>query len=214
MKIGILGTGDVGRAIGNGFVALGHDVKMGARSAGNDKARDWVKSAGAHASEGSFADAAQFGEIVVLCTLGVANESAVRGAGLDNFRGKLVIDTTNPLEHAKGRPPTLAVGTTDSGGEQLQRLLPEAKVVKAWNTVGNAHMFKPSFAGGPPDMFIAGNDEGAKQTTTKILRDFGWDVLDLGGIENSRWLEAMCMAWVAYGFKSGGWNHAFKLLRK
>ncbi|HEU4787844.1 MAG TPA: hypothetical protein VFS57_10555, partial [Gemmatimonadaceae bacterium] len=103
---------------------------------------------------------------------------------------------------------------TDSGGDQVQRWLPDARVVKAFNIVGNAHMFRPEFPGGPPDMFIAGNDESAKATVSGILKSFGWEVIDLGGIEGSRYLEPMAMAWVVHGFRSGSWNHAFKLLRK
>lgn len=102
----------------------------------------------------------------------------------------------------------------DSGGERVQRLVPEARVVKAFNTVGNAHMFRPSFPGGPPDMFLCGDDDGAKKKMGEILREFGWGVADVGGIESSRYLEALCMVWVIYGMRTGGWNHAFKLLKK
>ena len=214
MKVGVLGTGDVGRTLGSGFVELGHDVKMGARSAGNEKASAWANAAGPTASHGTFEDAARFGEIVVVATLGIANESAIRAAGTDSFDGKLVVDTTNPLDFSGGMPPKLAVGTTDSGGEQLQRLLPRAKVVKAFNTVGNAHMFRPQFPGGPPDMFICGDDDGAKQRLGEILIEFGWGIVDIGGIEGARYLEAMCLAWVLYGIRQNTWNHAFKLLRK
>jgi predicted dinucleotide-binding enzyme len=210
----MLGTGDVGRALGKGFVALGHDVKMGSRDAANEKAAAWAREAGPKASVGTFAEAASFGEIVVLATLGVANESVLRMAGPEKLRGKVVIDTTNPLDFGSGMPPKLAVTGNDSAGERVQRLLPDARIVKAFNTVGNTHMFRPSFPGGPPDMFICGNHDDAKQKVGAILRDFGWGVVDLGGIEASRWLEAMCMAWVFYGLRTSSWNHAFKLLRK
>ncbi|HEX4914959.1 MAG TPA: NAD(P)-binding domain-containing protein [Vicinamibacterales bacterium] len=214
MQIGILGTGDVGKALGKGFVALGHTVKMGARDARSEKAMAWARDAGANASFGSFADAATFGEVIVLATLGVANESAITMAGREHFGGKVVIDTTNPLDFSGGMPPKLAVSGNDSGGEQVQRLLPDAFVVKAWNTVGNASMFRPEFAGGPPDMFICGNNEAAKATVTGLLKDFGWGVLDTGGIESSRYLEAMCMVWVLSAIRDGQWNRAFKMLRK
>jgi predicted dinucleotide-binding enzyme len=214
MKVGILGTGDVAKALGKGFIALGHEVKMGSRSASSEKALSWVKEMGAKASAGTFADAASFGEVVVLATLGVANESALKAAGPEKLRGKVVIDATNPLDTSGGFPPKLAVGLTDSGGEHVQRLVPEAHVVKAFNTVGNPHMFRPNFPGGPPDMFICGNDTGAKKTVEALLKDFGWGSVDLGGIESSRYLEAMCMAWVLHGFRTNTWNHAFKLLRK
>ena len=214
MKIGVLGPGDVGKALGKAFVTLGHDVKMGAREAGNEKAAAWAKEMGSKASSGTFADAAAFGDVIVLATLGVANESALAAAGPDRLRGKSVIDTTNPLDFSKGFPPSLSPSGTDSGGEQLQRSLPGARVVKAFNTVGNVSMFRPDLPGGPPDMFIAGDDADAKKTVGGIVKDFGFNVIDVGGIESSRYLEAMCMTWVVYGIKTGTWNHAFKLLRK
>ena len=214
MNVGILGTGDVGKAIGRGFVALGHSVKMGARDPQNEKALAWAREAGANASAGSFADASSFGDIVVLATLGVANESAIAMAGPKRFRGKVLIDTTNPLDFSGGMPPKLAVSGNDSGGEQVQRLVPDAQVVKAFNTVGNGVMYRPDFPGGRPDMFICGNHDEAKNTVGTILSDFGWDVVDVGGIESSRYLEAMCMVWVLSAMRGGHWNQAFKLLRK
>lgn len=214
MKVGILGTGDVGRALGKAFVTLGHDVKMGSRTAASEKALAWAGEMGSRASAGTFADAAAFGEIVVLATLGVANEEALRSAGLENFAGKLLIDTTNPLDFSGGVPPKLAVSGDDSGGERVQRLIPRARVVKAFNTVGNPFMFKPDFPGGPPDMFIAGNDEQAKEQMRQLLTEFGWGVIDTGGIESSRYLEAMCIVWVISALKSGNWNQAFKMLQK
>jgi predicted dinucleotide-binding enzyme len=214
MRVGILGTGDVGKALGKGFVTLGDDVKMGSREAKNEKALAWAREMGAKASVGTFAEAAAFGEIVVLATLGVANESALKLAGPENLRGKVVIDTTNPLDFTAGVPPKLAVTGNDSGGERVQRLLLDAHVVKAFNTVGNAFMFRPSFPGGPPDMFFCGNNDDAKQKVVAILRDFGWGIVDVGGIESSRYLEAMCMVWVLSGIHTNSWTHAFKLLKK
>lgn len=216
MKIGILGTGEVGRALGTGFVTLGHETKLGSRDARNEKALAWAREAGPKASAGTFADAAAFGDIVVLATLGVANESALALAGPDRLRGKILIDATNPLDFSKGVPPTLAVSGNDSGGERVQKFLPHARVVKAFNTVGNAHMFRPQFPGGPPDMFVCGNDGEAKKQVAALLADFGWGVADVGGIESSRYLEAMCMVWVLYAFSltPPSWNHAFKMLRK
>lgn len=214
MKIGILGTGDVGKALGTGFVSAGHEVRMGSRKAGNEKARAWAAEAGPKASEGAFADAARFGEVVVLATLGSAAEEVVGLAGRDHLEGKVLIDATNPLSFPKGRPPELFVGHSDSLGERVQRRATGARVVKAFNTVGNAHMFKPDFPGGPPDMFIAGNDDGAKRTVTDILTSFGWGTIDLGGIEASRYLEPLCLVWVLHGIRSGSWSHAFKLLKK
>jgi len=215
VKIGILGTGDVGRALGTGFVALGHEVRIGARSANHEKALEWVGEMGAHASQSTFADAAGFGEVVVFATLGVANPDVVKAIGPESVAGKVVIDVTNPLDFSKGFPPDLAIKGDDSGGETLQRLIPAGKVVKAFNIVGNALMFRPELPGGPPDMFIAGDDAGAKATVTKILGDFGWpNVIDMGGIASSRWLEAMCIAWVLACSATGNWRQAFKLLRE
>jgi predicted dinucleotide-binding enzyme len=213
MKVGILGTGDVGQALGKGFVASGHEAMLGARSAGNEKAIAWAKAAGPKAKTGTFAEAAAFGEVVVLATLGVANESALKLAGHDNLRGKVLIDATNPLDFSSGGPKLAIVGN-DSAGEQVQRLVPAAHVVKAFNTVGNANFYEPSLPGGPPDMFYCGNDEAAKKKVDGILKEFGWGTVDLGGIESSRYLEAMCIAWCIYGVKTGTWTHAFKLLRK
>jgi predicted dinucleotide-binding enzyme len=214
MKVGILGTGDVGKALGAAFIALGHEVKMGAREATNEKALAFVEEQGARASAGTFAEAARSGEIVVLATLGMANARVLDAVGPEVVRGKVVIDATNPLDFSGGGPPRLGIAGQDSGGEQVQRLLPGAKVVKAFNIVGNAHMFRPDFPGGPPDMFICGNDEGAKKKVVELLTAFGWNSIDLGGIEVSRYLEAMCMVWVLHGVRTGSWNHAFKLLRK
>jgi predicted dinucleotide-binding enzyme len=214
MKVGILGTGDVGKALGRAFIALGHEVKMGAREATNDKALAFVAEQGGKATAGTFAEAARFGDMVVLATLGMANASVLDRIGPEILRGKVVIDATNPLDFSKGVPPTLGISGQDSGGEQVQRLIPGALVVKAFNIVGNAHMFRPEFPGGTPDMLICGNDEGAKKKVAELLTAFGWNSVDLGGIEVSRYLEAMCVVWVLYGARTGSWNHAFKMLRK
>jgi 8-hydroxy-5-deazaflavin:NADPH oxidoreductase len=213
MKIAILGTGDVGKALGKGFLALGHEVKMGSRQAGNEKAVAWAKEMGVSASEGSFADAAGSADIVVLATKGTAAEEAVKLAG-NALNGKILIDTTNPLDASGGFPPKLAYGVGDSGGERVQKAAPGAKVVKAFNSVGNAFMFRPELPGGPPDMFICGNDEEAKKKVGALLADFGWGVVDIGTIGASHYLEAMCLVWVLYGARSGKWGHAFKLLQK
>lgn len=213
MRVAVLGTGDVGKALGNAFLALGHEVRLGAREANNSKAQAWAARAEGHASVGTFAEAAAFGEIVVLATLGTAVNEVLQPPVVQACVHKLVIDTTNPLDFSQGEP-RLAVGHTDSGGEQVQRLLPSSQVVKAFNTVGNALMFRPALPGGPPDMFICGNEASAKERVTALLVDFGWRTIDLGGIESSRYLEAMCMVWVKFGLLSKSWTHAFKLLRK
>jgi predicted dinucleotide-binding enzyme len=163
---------------------------------------------------GTFAEAADFGEVVALATLWSGTPSAIMLAGRECLRGKALIDVTNPLVFHESGPPTLAVGHTDSGGEQVQRLLPESRVVKAFNIVGNPHFYKPDFPGGPPTMFYCGNDADAKKTVAQILVDFGWESADIGGIEGARLLEPMCILWVEYGFRNETWDHAFKMLRK
>ncbi len=213
MKVGILGSGDVGRKLGDGFIETGNTVKIGTRTPA--KVDSWVSKHGRNrASSGSFFDAASYGELVVIATLWDGTASAIKSAGPKNFEGKVVIDVTNPLEFSEGRPPRLAVGHTDSAGETVQRLLPKAKVVKAFNIVGNAHMVHPDFPGGPPTMFICGDDSEAKRSVEKILESFGWESVDIGGIEGSRYLEALAMLWIAYYFRTNNGDHAFKLLRK
>ncbi len=214
MRVGTLGTGDVGRVLGAGLVSLGHEVKIGSREPRGPKVEEWISKTGRGASGGTFAEAAAFGEVIVLATLWSGTENAIRLAEPKNFVGKTVIDATNPLVFTPNAPPALALGHTDSGGEQVQRWLPGAHVVKAFNIVGNAHMVHPQFPGGPPDMFICGNDEAAKKAVTEILNGFGWPAIDFGGIEGSRLLEPLCILWVLYGMRTGGWNHAFKMLRK
>jgi 8-hydroxy-5-deazaflavin:NADPH oxidoreductase len=211
MKVGVLGSGDVGKVLAGGFASLGHDVKIGSRDP--QKLAEFVRGAGKRVSAGTFEDAATFGDVVVLATLGSATENAIKLAGPKNFAGKVVIDTTNPLDFSTG-VPRLYVGHTDSLGEQVQRWLPDARVVKAFNTVGNAHMVKPKFPGGPPDMFLCGNDEEAKKLVSQICEQFGFGVIDIGGIDGSRHLEPMCMVWVLHGFRAKSWNHAFKMLHK
>jgi len=214
MKIGILGTGDVGRALGNAFIATGHEVMMGSRERKNEKAAAWASAAGSKASIGDFADAAAFGEVVVLALAWAGTENALKLAKPENLAGKVVIDAINPLVFEPGKPIRLAIGHTDSAGEQIQRWIPTAHVVKAFNTVGYGLMFKPDLPGGPPDMFICGNDAAAKQTVTGILTEFGWETIDIGGIEGSRLLEPLCVLWVGYAFRTKSYTHAFKLLRK
>ncbi len=213
MKIGILGTGDVGQVLGSGFVKLGHSVKMGSRNPNQEKIKAWLAKTGANASAGTFAEAAAFGDLAVLATLWAGTENAIRLADPKNLAGKVVIDATNPLDFSS-MPPKLAVGHTDSGGEQVQRWLPNSHVVKAFNSVGSPHMVRPDFPGGPPDMFICGNDTKAKETVTDLLKAFGWSVVDIGGIEGSRYLEPLAMIWILQFFRTRSGNHAFKLLRK
>jgi len=214
MKIGILGTGDVGQSLGSGLVALGHDVKLGSRDKNHPKSGAWVKKVGSRGSAGTFAEAAAFGEMLFLATLWTGTENVLQLAGPKTIGKKVVVDATNPLIYEEGKPPRLSLGLTDSGGEQVQRWLPDARVVKCFNTVGHAHMYKPDFPGGPPDMFICGNDATAKQSVTDLCKTMGWPTVDLGDITASRLLEPMCITWVLYGLRTNTWNHAFKLLRK
>lgn len=214
MHIGILGSGDVGRALGKGFADEGHEVMIGSRSPDSEKLAAWKEAAGKKARVGTFAEAAEFAGIAVLATLWSGTESAIRLADPKRFEGKLVIDVTNPLVFEEGKPPALALGHTDSGGEQVQRWLPGAHVVKAFNTVGHALMVHPDLPGGPPDMFICGDDAHAKSQVREILGSFGWPAIDIGGIEGARLLEPMCILWVRYGALTGTWQHAFKLLHK
>jgi predicted dinucleotide-binding enzyme len=213
MNIGIIGTGDVGQTLGTGFIKRGDEVKMGSRDPKNEALVSWVASNGPHASGGTFADAASFGDLIVIATSWSGAENALKLAGPSNFAGKMVIDATNPLDFSSGGPQ-LALGWKDSAGEQVQRWLPDAKVVKCFNIVGHAHMVHPDFPGGPPDMFIAGNDAAAKKTVTGILTAFGWPAIDVGGIEGARMLEPLALLWIVYAIRSKTSNHAFKLLRK
>ncbi|MBN2009816.1 NAD(P)-binding domain-containing protein [candidate division KSB1 bacterium] len=214
MKIGIIGSGVVGQTLGSGFNSLGHSVKIGTRDP--QKLQDWVKTNRPNASAGSFAETASFGDVIVVAVSWSGCENALKLADPKNFAGKVVIDATNPLKFTEqGKPPQLALGHTDSAGEQVQRWLPDAHVVKAFNIAGNAHMVHPDFPDGPPDMFICGNDNKAKQTVTEFLEAFGWPVIDLGDITKSRYLEPLAMIWVEYLFRNGfNPNHAFRLLRK
>ena len=210
MKIAVFGTGMVGNTIGSKLIALGHEVKMGSRTAGNQKAVEWAQGAGARASEGTFADAAAFGEMAFNCTAGAGAIPAVESAKA-GLAGKLLLDVSNPLDFSKGFPPTLSVSNDDSLGEQIQRALPETKVVKTLNTVNCLVMVDAARVnGGEHDMFVCGNDASAKGRATEILRGwFGWkSVLDLGDISAARATESYLHLWLRlYGaLKTGDFN--------
>jgi len=210
MKVGILGSGQVGQALGRGFVARGHQVTIGSREP--EKLSGWTEEVGEGAFAGTFDHAAAFGDVAVLACLGSAAEDVIGLAGPENLTGKVVIDATNPLQFSDDGPPSLFVAGDDSLGERVQRWLPDSKVVKAFNIVGNTLMVDPDLPGGPPTMLIGGDDAAAKATVTSILEDFGWEVSDLGGIETSRVLEQICIAWVLHGSRVGSWDFAFKIL--
>jgi predicted dinucleotide-binding enzyme len=199
MKIGILGTGMVGAAIGNKLVSLGHEVKMGSRTANNDKAVAWAKAAGAKASQGTFADAAGFGELIFNCTQGVGAMDALQAAGAGNLKGKILIDISNPLDFSKGMPPSLFAGNTDSLGERIQAAFPDTRVVKTLNTVTAEIMVNPGkIGGGDHTLFVSGNDAGAKATVGEFLKtQFGWkNLVDLGDITTARGTECYLPLWI------------------
>lgn len=214
MQIGILGSGEVGQTLGLGFAQLSHEVKIGSREPGSDKLKPWLAKAGKKASTGSFEETARFADLAVLATRWSGTQAAIELAQAENLARKVVMDVTNPILSEPNKPRQLALGHTDSGGEQVQRWLPHSKVVKAFNTVGSAHMVNPQFPNGPPDMFICGDDASAKQTVATLCKNFGWGVVDAGGIEGARLLEPLCLLWLAHGLHTGRWDHAFKLLQK
>jgi predicted dinucleotide-binding enzyme len=212
-RVGVLGTGEVGRRLAAGFRSRGHDVMIGTRHPDKSELHEWLSGDGAGIRGGTFAETAAHGELMVLAVLGNAAEEAIADAGPETFSGKVVIDAMNPLDFSGGFPPKLSITGEDSLGERVQRALPDAKVVKAFNTIGNPYFVEPSFSEGQPTMLIAGDDEGAKRTVGDVLADFGWsDVVDIGGIDGSRELEAICIAWVKIGGRRGSWDHGFKLL--
>ena len=210
MRIGIVGSGEVGRALGRGWGRHGHEVTLGSGHPERDELQEWQRETGQRVAD--FEEAAVSGELVALALRGSAVLEVLGRLGQEPFAGKVVVDATNPLRFDRGGPE-LYVGHVDSLGEQVQGALPDARVVKAYNTVGNALMVDPDLAGGPPTMFLAGNDEDAKATVVELLSATGWDAADLGDITAARELEAMCLAWVKYGARTGTWGHAFRLLR-
>lgn len=215
MKIGVLGSGDVGRRLGEGFIAKGHAVMLGTRTPSKAEVQGWLKETQGKGKVGSFSDSAAFGDVVVLACAGSAVDSVIKLAGERNFDGKLLIDATNPLDFSHGMPPGLFVGTTDSLGERVQRALPKARVVKCFNIVGNPTMVHPQMEQGLPTMLIAGNDVSAKAEVGRLLAEFGWEApIDIGGIDGSRWLEAFVPLWVRVAQASGTWTPAIKVLTK
>jgi predicted dinucleotide-binding enzyme len=209
----VLGSGEVGRRLASGFASRGHDVMIGSRDPDKPELRAWLAGDGTGVAAGTFAQTAEHGELLVLAVLGEAAEEAIAEAGASNFSGKVVIDTMNPLDFSGGFPPKLSVTGEDSLGERVQRAIPDAKVVKAFNTIGNPYFVDPSFSEGRPTMLIAGDDEDAKRIVGDLLADFGWpDPVDIGDIQGSRELEAICIAWVKIGGARGAWDHGFTLL--
>ena len=213
MKVGILGSGDVAKTLAAGFIKYGHQVALGTRDTG--KLKDFVaKHKGAQAA--SFADAAKFGDIVVLAVKGTVAADVLKMAGAANLAGKPIIDATNPIAEA---PPVNGVlkfvtSLDLSLMEQLQTAVPDAHFVKAYNSVGNARMINPEYKSGKPTMFICGNDDKAKAVVHQINDQFGWETADLGQAEAARAIEPLCMLWCILGFTKNEWTHAFRLLHK
>jgi 8-hydroxy-5-deazaflavin:NADPH oxidoreductase len=215
MQIGVLGTGMVGKAIGSRLVSVGHEVKMGSRTPDNESAAEWVAEAGETASQGTFADAAAFGEVVFNCTSGGASLDALRAAGAENLAGKVLVDVANTLDFSQGRPPSLLVTTKESLAEQIQSEFQEARVVKTLNTVNCDVMVDASLVPGDHDMFVSGNDEAAKAEVRSLLGDFGWPagrVIDLGDITCARGQEMYIVLWLRLWGVVGGSRFNIKLV--
>ncbi|MCI0698776.1 NAD(P)-binding domain-containing protein [candidate division KSB1 bacterium] len=214
MKIGILGSGDVGRALASGFIKHGYEVTIGTRSP--EKLSAWKEKAGKSGQVGSFAEAATFGDVIVLAAKGTTAKETLKMAGAANFKGKTIIDTTNPIAEAPPDHGVLKYFTSleNSLMEQLQAAFPEAHFVKAFNSVGNAFMVNPDFGGVKPTMFICGNEADAKKEAGKILDLFGFEVEDMGSVQAARAIEPLCILWCIPGFLRNQWTHAFKLLKK
>jgi len=212
-RVAVIGSGDVGRTLADGFLKHGHTVVRGTREPA--KLAEWKAKAGPQASVATFADAARQGELVVLAVKGSAAEAAVGLLGAANLAGKTVIDATNPIADLPPQNGVLRFFTTmdDSLMERLQRLAPKANFVKAFSCVGNALMVNPSLPGGKPTMFLCGNHAPAKAEVEKVLAQFGWDWEDMGGVEAARAIEPLCMLWCIPGFLRNQWTHAFKLVK-
>lgn len=214
MKIGILGSGVVAQTLAAGFLKHGHETMLGTREPA--KLAEW-QAKNSKARVGSFSDAAAFAELVVLAVKGTAAADALRLAGKSALSGKIVMDTCNPIADAPPDHGVLKFFTSldDSLMERLQREFPEARFVKAFNSVGNARMIHPQYAGGiRPTMFLCGNDATAKSAVAEIAEQFGWETADMGSVEAARAIEPLCMLWCIPGFTRNEWTHAFKLLRQ
>lgn len=213
MKIGILGSGMVGRTLATGFLRHGHQVMIGTRFP--EKLREWQELHD-DGSVGSHQQVAAWADLLVLATKGTAAEIVVRLCDSKDMEGKVVIDATNPIADAPPENGVLKYFTTldRSLMEILQEVQPKAHFVKAFNSVGNAFMVDPDFRGIRPTMFICGNNDGAKQQVADLLAELGWDAEDMGGVEGARAIEPLCMLWCIPGFQRNEWMHAFKLLKK
>jgi predicted dinucleotide-binding enzyme len=213
MKIGILGTGMVGESLGTKFVQLGHQVKMGSRTANNESAVKWSKAAGSNASQGTFGDAVSFGEIIFICLKGAVFLEVAKSVGPAAFSGKLVVDVSNPLDFSRGMPPSLSICNSNSLGEEVQKAIPSAKVIKTLNIVNCEVMADPA-KGGHPTMLICGNDAEAKTRVAALLKTMGWqDILDLGDITKSRGTEMLLPLWLNLFGLFGSPHFGFKIVK-
>jgi len=215
-KITVFGTGVVGNTIGKKLIQLGYTVMMGSRTATNEKAVAWVDANGENASAGTFADAAAFGEIIFNCTKGEVALEIFKRAGIEKFTNKLIVDISNPLDFTKGMPPSLIpqYTNTNSLGEEIQKLLPDADVVKTLNIVNCEVMIEPTKSGGDPTMFISGDNADAKEKVKAILNQFGWkDIIDLGDITTARGTEMLLPIWLRTYMAIGNGYFAFKIIR-
>lgn len=213
MKIGILGSGEVGQTLGSGFIKHGHQVKIG--TSNPDKVKDWLQKQSTNAFVGSFEEAAIFGDIIVLAAKGSAAINVLDKAGIKNLNCKTIIDTTNPISDATPVNGVLQFFTDINFSlmEQLQSKYPDSNFVKAFSCVGSSLMVNPDFGGTKPTMFIAGNNADSKLQVKGILNTFGWDVEDMGSSESARAIEPLCILWCIPGFIENRWRHAFKLLK-
>jgi len=212
-KIAVLGSGEVGKVLADGFLKAGHEVMRASREPG--KLAAWKAGAGPKASTGTPKEAAAWGESIVLAVKGHAAAAAIDEAGASNFAGKTIMDTTNPMAEAPPQNGVVRFFTdlNESLMEKLQKKVPAAHFVKVFNSVGSAFMVNPKFPGGPPTMFICGNDANAKAEVRKALDQFGWETADMGAVEAARAIEPLCMLWCIPGLTQNSWTHAFKLLR-
>lgn len=213
MKVGVIGSGQVGKTLADGFLRYDHTVTCASRDP--SKLEDWQEARGKRAHVGSLFETAAWADLVVLAVKGTAAEEAVRHCGRDALRGKTVIDATNPIADAPPENGVLRFFTTldDSLMERLQRLVPEANFVKSFSCVGSALMVDPQLAGGKPTMFICGDNQSAKEQVRGILDEFGWESEDLGSAAAARAIEPLCILWCIPGFLRNDWVHAFKVLR-
>lgn len=210
-RIGVLGTGIVGRTLGSRLVEVGHDVMIGARSATNEVAHCWAAGHGAGA--GTFADAAAHGELVVNATAGTSSLAALTAAGEENLAGKVLMDVANPI--AGVDPVRLEPVGDDSLAEQLQRAFPAARVVKTLNTVNAAVMVRPETVPGAHDVFLAGDDPEAKAQVAAVLTSFGWadgSIRDLGGIVSARAMETYLLLWLAVAGHLGRYDFNIRVV--